>query len=123
MRTRISKISLIVFCVLLLLSGFLMSVPGDHWPWYAIMSAFAFVPCAAGQRWYRLAGFGALALSIALIAWDYKAGREFRLRLERLSDQAMKLAPTNGEPDGATNWSQPIRSATNSASSAADRRR
>src|SRR2546421_12993656 len=122
MRTRISKMSLIVFCVLLLLSGFLMSVPGDYWPWYAIMSAFALVPCAAGQRWYRLAGFGALALSVALIASDYKAGREFRLRLERLHNQAVKVDPTNGEPDGPAKGSQPIRSETNRTSGAAPRR-
>ena len=99
-----------------------MSVPGGYWPWYAIMSAFALVPCAAGQRWYRLAGFGALALSVALIASDYKAGREFRLRLERLRNQAVKVDPTNGEPDGPANGSQPIRSETNRTSGAAPRR-
>src|SRR5947207_11023022 len=110
MRTRISKMSLVVFCALLLLSAFLMSAPGGSWPWYAIMSAFALVPCAAGQRWYRLAGFGALALSIGLIASDYKAGREFRLRLERLRSQNVKVNPTNAEPAGAAKGRHPFRS-------------
>jgi hypothetical protein len=41
MGARISKISLIVFVVLLVLSAFLLSVAGDYWPWYAVMSAFA----------------------------------------------------------------------------------
>ena len=49
MRTRISRVSLLVFCVLLVLSGFLMSVQGDYWPWYAIMAGFALV-LANGRR-------------------------------------------------------------------------
>ncbi len=112
-----------VFCVLLVLSGFLMSVQGDYWPWYAIMAGFALVPCAAGPRWYRIAGFCALALSIALIASDYKAGRAFRLQLERVRNQAVKVHSTNGEPIDSANWSQPTGSVTNPTSSAAGSRR
>src|SRR5580765_7022198 len=114
MHTRISKISLIVFCVLLLLSGFLLSVPGKYWPWFAIMAALALVPCAVGPRWYRFAGFCALSLAIALIVWDCKSGQEyrqrFRRRLERLRNQPAQLPSTNGQPDGAANRGRPVRS-------------
>ena len=48
MSIRISKISLIVFAVLLVLSGFLLSVAGDYWPWFAVMSVFAVVPLVVG---------------------------------------------------------------------------
>ena len=77
MTARTSKISLIVFVVLLILSAFLLSVEGDYWPWYAIMSVFAVVPLAVGPRRYRILGGIALVLSGALIASDIAAGRRF----------------------------------------------
>jgi hypothetical protein len=58
---------MIVFIVLLVLSGFLLSVPGDYWPWFAIMGGCAFVSVVTGSRWYRLAGIAGVVLSLALI--------------------------------------------------------
>ena len=78
MTTRISKISLVVFVVLLVLSAFLLSVVGDYWPWYAVMSVFAFVPLVLGPGRYRLIGAIALGLSGVLIVSDIAAGRQFR---------------------------------------------
>jgi len=80
MSTRISKISLTVFVVLLVLSAFLLSVAGDYWPWYAVMSAFAVVPLVVGPGRYRLIGGIALVLSSVLIVSDIAAGRHFRAR-------------------------------------------
>jgi len=80
MSTRISKISLTVFVVLLVLSAFLLSVAGDYWPWYAVMSAFAVVPLVVGPGRYRLIGEIALVLSGVLIVSDIAAGRHFRAR-------------------------------------------
>ena len=80
MSARISRICLIVFVVLLVLSAFLLSVAGDYWPWYAIMSAFAIVPLVVGPGRYRLIGALALVLSVALILSDIAAGKEFRAR-------------------------------------------
>ena len=77
MTARTSKISLIVFVVLLVLSAFLMSVEGDYWPWYAVMSVFAVVPLVVGPRHYRIMGAVALVLSGALIVSDITAGRRF----------------------------------------------
>ena len=80
MSIRISKISLIVFAVLLALSFFLLSVAGDYWPWYAVMSAFAVVPLVVGPRRYRVLGAIALVLSGVLISSDIAAGRQFHAR-------------------------------------------
>ena len=80
MRIRISRISLIVFAVLLVLSGLLLSVVGDYWPWYAVVSVFAVVPLVVGPGRYRLIGAIALVLSGVLIASDITAGRHFRAR-------------------------------------------
>ena len=77
MSIRISKISLIVFAVLLVLSFFLLSVAGDYWPWYAVMSVFAVVPLIVGPRRYRIMGALALLLSGALIVRDIGAGKRF----------------------------------------------
>ena len=80
MSIRISKISLIVFVGLLVLSGFLLSVAGDYWPWYAVMSVFAVVPLVVGPVRYRVMGAIALVLSGVLSASDIAAGRHFRAR-------------------------------------------
>jgi hypothetical protein len=80
MSMRISKICLIVFVVLLVVSRFLLSVAGDYWPWYAVMSAFAVVPLVVGPGRHRVLGAIALVLSGVLIASDIAAGRQLRAR-------------------------------------------
>ena len=80
MSARISRISLVVFVVLLVLSVLLLSVAGDYWPWYAVMSVFAVVPLAISPGRYRAIGGIALALSVVLIVGDIAAGRHFRAR-------------------------------------------
>lgn len=75
MTARTSKISLIIFVVLLSLSATLLSIEGDYWPWYAIMSVFAVIPVVVGPRRYRIMGAIALLLSSALIVSDVAAGR------------------------------------------------
>ena len=84
MHARTSKICLIVFTVLLVLSAFLLSVDGDYWPWYAFMALFAIVPLGLGPRRYRILGGIALSLSGALIISDIKAGRVFQESIDRL---------------------------------------
>ncbi|HET7626209.1 MAG TPA: hypothetical protein VFM25_13180 [Verrucomicrobiae bacterium] len=80
MNVKISKISLTVFLILLVLAEFLLFVAGEYWPWYAIMSVFAVVPLIAGPNRYRIAGAVALGLSIILITSDVKAGKHYRAR-------------------------------------------
>ena len=80
MNARISKISLIVFVVLLVLSAFLLSVAGDYWPWFSVMGFFAVVPIVVGPKQYRIFGGLALVLSLVLIYGDIEAGKHFRAR-------------------------------------------
>lgn len=80
MCNRISKISLTVFVLLLALSFSLLSIAGDYWPWYAMMSASAVVPVVAGPRRYRVMGAFALGLSVVLIASDVAEGRRLHAR-------------------------------------------
>ena len=120
MNLRISKICLIVYGVLLLLSLFLMSTPGDYWLWYAVMIPFAVLPLCLGPSRYRLAGGIAVLLSALLIISDLEQGKRFHEKLDRLRKTA---TATNGEQSGSANGSQPIRSETNQTSSAAGSRR
>lgn len=86
MNARVSKISLVVFVVLLVTSGLLLAVVGSRWPWYAIMAVFASVPVVIGPGRYRVWGAIGLLLSVVLIASDINAGRhvqEWRLPAER----------------------------------------
>lgn len=93
MGTRVSKIALVVYAILFLLSRFLLSVPGDYWPWYAAMVPFAIVPVIVGRRWYRIAGAAALVLAAILIRSDIEAGKHFRERRDHSNTQS---APASG---------------------------
>jgi hypothetical protein len=84
MSARISKISLIVFVVLLVLSAFLLSVAGDYWPWYSVMAIFAVVPVLVGPKRYRIFGAIALLLSLVLISGDIAAGKHHRQKMEQI---------------------------------------
>ena len=116
MRARISKVSLIVFAVMLVLGGFQLSVAGEYWPWFAVIVPFAIVPLVIGPRWYRLAGGISLLLAGALIVGDIEAGRHFRQKIRR---SRSTNSAENGELRGPANRSQPVRPATNQASAAA----
>jgi hypothetical protein len=73
-RVRISKICLMVYLVMFLAGGCLLSVPGDYWPWYMYMSFVAGIPLILGPRWYRLYGALALTFASSLILSDIRAG-------------------------------------------------
>ncbi len=68
-------------------SFFLLSTPGDYWPWFAIMGAFAIAPAIAGPGRYRVVGIAALIVAVVLIVGDVIAGKLFR---ERRFDNSVK---------------------------------
>jgi hypothetical protein len=80
---RISRISSIVFVVLMILSGFLLSTAGNYWSWYAMAAIFAFPPLVLGPRRYGFFGATALILSIVLIAGDIAEGQRFRKMIRK----------------------------------------
>jgi hypothetical protein len=74
----ISRISLVVFLAVLVLSEGLLAMPGDYWPWYAVMAVFAIVPIVIGPRRYRFFGASALVLSAVLIVSDCIGGKRLQ---------------------------------------------
>jgi hypothetical protein len=90
MSARISKISLVVFMLLLVLSAFLLSVAGDNWPWFSVMAVFAIVPIFAGPNRYRIFGAIALLLSLFLIFGDIAAGKHLHQKIKQQSGEAAK---------------------------------
>src|SRR5579859_4228707 len=119
MNARISRMFLIASLILLVLSGLVLGVAGDYWPWFAIVGGCAVVPAVAGPKWYRLAGIALVALSATLAVSDLKAGVEHRKRFEQFRARLGSPSPTNGEPDSASNQSQPVGSETSRTSTAA----
>jgi hypothetical protein len=105
MSARISKICLFVYALFFVFSLFLLSVPGDYWPWYAVMAPFAFAPLCFGPRWYRLAGGIALLLAGLLIFEDIEAGKHFRDKQWR---SRVVRNTESSEPDGSANGSLPV---------------
>jgi membrane protein implicated in regulation of membrane protease activity len=110
---------LIVFLVLLVMSGFLLSIPGKYWPWFVITGGCAVASAVLGPRWYRMAGIAGSALCLGLIVWDVKSGVEYRKRFESLRRQTRGTVATNGESVGSANRSQSVLSETNQASTSA----
>jgi hypothetical protein len=94
MRARASKIFLIVFVVLFLLSTLLLSVPGDYWQWYSVMAGVAIVPIILGPDRYRGYGILALAVSVFLIISDIQSGKTFREKKKHMREaQHLPNAP------------------------------
>jgi hypothetical protein len=84
MRPRISKICLVLYVIWFLLSLMLLSVSGDYWPWYLIMSGVSVVAMIVGPNRYRIFGALALGFSVILIFGDIQSGKTFRAKIERI---------------------------------------
>jgi phosphotransferase system glucose/maltose/N-acetylglucosamine-specific IIC component len=84
MKEKISRISLIVYAVLLILSGFLMSAAGGSVGWFCIMGFFAIPPIVAGPKRYKILGIIAFLIAIVLAATDYHAGKRIHDRREEI---------------------------------------
>jgi hypothetical protein len=119
MQKRISKLFLIAYLALLFLAGFVLSVPGNYWPWYAATGACAAVAAVLGPRWYRAAGVCGTALAVWLIVGDFEAGVVFREKMARVRAQAASARSTNSEPGSAASRSQLVGSQTNVTSASA----
>lgn len=78
LRSRVSRASLLVFTVLLALSGFLTAAPGGGVGWYGFMFACALVALVAGPCVPRVLAAVALVISLFLIVADYRAGTVLR---------------------------------------------
>ena len=97
MRARISKIGLIIYVVLFVLSWFLLSVPGDYWQWYSIMAGFAVAPVLLGPKRYRFLGGLALTFAIALVFVDIESGKHLRAKRQEMLRRMDSQSSTNGQ--------------------------
>ena len=88
MREKISRISLIVYVVLFLLSAFLLSAAGGRVEWFAVTGIFAIPPIVAGPRRYRILGAIGLAVAIAAAAIDFHAGQRLHDQIDKIRRQA-----------------------------------
>ena len=103
MRARLSKISLTVFAVMVVLAAgaIQLSVPGNNWPWFATVTPFTVLPIIIGPRLYRVAGVAGLAVAVALIGGDLQAGKLYRQKMRS------KLPPTHENGATGVNTNQP----------------
>jgi len=82
MKEKISRTSLVVYAVLLVLSCFFPSAAGDAVVWYCIIGIFAIPPIVAGSLRYKIPGLIALLIAIALAGSDYHTGKRIHDRWE-----------------------------------------
>ena len=75
---------MVVYVIWFLLSLMLLSVPGDYWPWYLIMSGVSIVPVIVGPKRYRIFGALALVFSVFLVFGDIQSGKTFHAKMERI---------------------------------------
>ena len=67
-----------------------MSVPGDYWPWFAIMALIAVVPLAlVGPSWKRILGAACFLVSVVLIVMNLRAGKAYEQRHHQLHTQKL----------------------------------
>jgi membrane protein implicated in regulation of membrane protease activity len=84
MKEKISRISMIVYLVLLILSFVLEAIPGNWVVWFCVMAFLAVPPIVAGPKRYRIIGIVALIIAIAAAVSDYRAGKNMQERMEQI---------------------------------------
>ena len=92
MKEKISRTSLVVYAVLLVLSWFFPSAAGDAVVWYCIIGLFAIPPIVAGPLKYKIPGLIALLIAIALAGADYHIGKRIHDRWEENARRREGLA-------------------------------
>ena len=110
MRAKISRVALILYAILLFLSGLLLCPPGGLVEWFVIMGMFAIPAIIAGPKKYRILGLIALILAVAFTAIDYESGKRLQARMECLRIRAAEqLEQQSGEPATPPNSEPPAR--------------
>ena len=93
MRERASLICLVLWALMGFGSVCLMAIPGNYWPWFAVMALLAIVPLVrVGPTWQRILGASFLIVSMALIVEDIRSGklreqRRNQIQLQRNASQ------------------------------------
>jgi hypothetical protein len=90
MKEKISKICLIIYIILLIISGFLMTTAGGSVLLFCINGIFAIPPIIIGSKRYLILGVIALIIAVTLAISDYNAGKRDRQKLEARFKQHKK---------------------------------
>jgi hypothetical protein len=89
-RATISRVSLVVYMVLLVLSGFLMSTAGGRVVWFCVMGLSSLPALVAGPRKYRVLGIVALLAAMAMAGMDYYMGRRDMAEIRGMMEEPPK---------------------------------
>jgi hypothetical protein len=80
-----AKVASIAYVIVLILTGFLLSVPPGDLVFYVILLLLAIIPLRTGSKPYRVFGMFAVVLSLVLIGMEIGAGiRINRMRQRRI---------------------------------------
>ena len=107
MKTATPKICLFGYVVIMLGFTTFSSIPGNLWPWVLAMSLLLVVPLILGTRWYRLAAGVFLILALAASANDYREGKIWYARRERMIEQLRAKGTPNQSTDPALSSGTP----------------
>lgn len=88
---------MVVYAILLFLSGLLLCAPGGRVEWFVIMGAFAIPAIIAGPKKYRILGLIALILAVAFTAINYRSGKRLKARMEGLRIKAAEQSEQQGD--------------------------
>jgi membrane protein implicated in regulation of membrane protease activity len=100
MKAKISRICLIVYAILLILSAFLMAAPGSAVIWFCIMAVLAIPPIIADPKWHRILAIFALLIALMLAVSDYNAGKHRQNTLLERFNEAQKQQKEKSAPAG-----------------------
>jgi hypothetical protein len=97
MRQTISRVSLLAYMVLLVLSGLLTSAAGGRVAWLCVMGLLAVLAMVAGPRKYRILGIVALLAAMVMASMDYYVGKKSMAQVRRLMEETQKKAVDGNE--------------------------
>lgn len=95
-RRSNARVATVVYIIMLIISGLLLSVPPGDLPFYIIMLGLAIFILKGGSKTYTIWGIVAVLLSLMLIAMEITAGVRIKhFRQERSNKQNSITASTN----------------------------
>jgi hypothetical protein len=96
-KDSISKVSLIIYAVMLMLSGFVPAMSGGLAVWFLITGIFAIPLILSDTKRYRIIGIIALLIALAAAIADYQEGRYW----QSIIREYKKLNEPRAVPDKA----------------------
>ena len=83
MKYKISRITLVLYFIMLLLTGFLACEAGGYLLWFLIMSLLSLPSVIMGTKLQRIIGTIALIIVISAGIFDYHMGKKLEFEREQ----------------------------------------